>query len=1105
MSNKMKNMRIVLLFFIVAVISLHVSAQNVTVKGTVTDKTGETVIGASVVQKGNTSNGAITDIDGNYTISIPSNATLIFSYVGMTTQEIAVKGQKVINVTLADDAQALEEVVVIGYGTAKKKDLTGAVSTVKGSDLARVPVTNAAEALTGRLAGVQITTTDGSPDAEMIIKVRGGGSITGDNSPLYIVDGFPVSSMSDIAPTDIEDITVLKDAASTAIYGSQGANGVILITTKGAQSGKTTVSYNGYIQGKSIRKKLDTMSPYQFVMYNYERQALRGASSIKNFEERYGAYGDLDLYKYQQGHDWQEEMFGNNDLSQSHNISISGGSEKTKFSLSGTYANDNSLMEDNGYRRYNMNFKLKHELYKNLNLDFGVRLADTETKGVGTGGGTYKIRSYDAIMKGSVNGLYDQIEVDPSTMTDEEYDEYINATRNLKDQVNDYWRRKNERRYNFNAAINWDIIKGLTYRAEGGYDYTFNQQKDWYGAMSSKAVQDGGELPMGEWTKKDSWKLRAAHTLTWRKNFNKIHDLNIMAGQEYVASNSETMGMTGKYFQEDIKPEKMFASMASNSGATGSRIISSSLGQEDRTISFFGRANYSLYDRYLLTVTMRADGSSKFSRGNRWGYFPAAALGWRISEESFMQEARNWLSNLKLRLSYGTAGNNRIGSAMYETTYAAYSGGKYYGAGNEQNPHYTLNNSQLANPDLKWETTVTRNLGLDFGFFNERLSGSVDYYWNTVKDLLIDMPITAIGYTSMQQNLGQTSNRGVEVSLNAAILQHKDYSLNFNFNIGFNKNKVDKLANGLNYLAFKSGAFSTDMIGQDDYRVIVGQPLGLVWGFVSDGVYGVDDFVTYTDDNGKTQFQFDKSGNYILKEGVTSNTTTTAGSYAGLRPGATKLKDLDGNNTITEDGDRTIIGKTQPKFTGGFGLNATYKWFDFAANFNFVVGNDVYNMDKIVSSQSYRNSWASLRADMAPVTLGGKAWTYLNQSTGEIINDYETLKAMNANATMWSAATVSDNKPFASSWAIEDGSFLRLQNVTVGFTFPKTWTKKFSCNQLRLYCTLNNVFCLTNYDGYDPEVSTAIRNSKTSGLTPGADFSSYPKSFSWTAGVNITF
>ena len=1090
---------------VLAMLCLVTFAQGKTVTGTVVDGTGEPLIGVSVLVKGTTA-GAITDFDGKFSIpNVKAESTLVVSYIGYATQEIKVGNQTTFNITMQDDNQLLDEVVVIGYGTAKKKDLTGAVSTVKGDALAKVPVTNVAEALTGKLAGVQITTTDGSPDAEMIIKVRGGGSITGDNSPLYIVDGFPMSSMSDLSPSDIEDITVLKDAASTAIYGSQGANGVILITTKGAKGGKTVVSYNGYVQGKSIAKTLNTMTPYQFVMYNYERQALRGASAISSFEERYGAYGDLDLYKYQAGHDWQEEMFGNDQLSQSHNISITGGSEKTRFTLSGTYANDKSLMENNGYRRYNMNFKLKHELYKNLNLDLGIRLADTETQGVGTGGGTYKIRSYDAVMKPPVFGLYDQIDIDPSTLPEEEYDEYISATRDLNDQVNDYWRRKNERRYNFNAAVTWDITKNFTYRAEGGYDYTFFQQKDWYGPMSNKAVQDGGELPMGEWEKKDSWKLRAAHTLTWKQNFNKTHDVNIMIGQEYVASGSESNEMIGKFFQEDISPEKMFASMANNSKETGAQTISSTLAQEDRTISFFGRANYTLLDRYLFTFTMRADGSSKFMKGNRWGYFPAGAVAWRISQEPFMESTKNWLSNLKLRFSYGTAGNNRIGSAMFETTYKAYSSSKYYGAGNQQNPHYTLNNNQLANPDLKWETTITRNVGLDFGFFNERLSGSIDYYWNKVKDLLIEIPITAIGYTTMQRNIGETSNKGLELTLNAAILQHKDYSLNFNFNIGVNKNRVEKLSDGVTSMSFNSGAFSSDMRGADDYRVIIGQPLGLVWGFVYDGIYGVDDFETYTDANGKIQFRFDQSGNFILKEGVTDNTYMTASSYGGLRPGAMKLKDLDGDGKITEDGDRTIIGKTQPKFSGGFGLNATYKWFDLTANFTYVVGNDVYNMDKMVASQSYRNTYASLRQEMTPVTLGGSAWTYLDQSTGQIITDYETLKTMNANATRWSGATMSDNNPVPTSWAVEDGSFLRLQNLTVGATLPKDWTKKFGCNQLRLYCTLTNVFCLTGYDGYDPEVNSAIRGSGTSGLTPGADFSAYPKSFSWTAGVNITF
>ena len=1101
MSVKIKSMRIVLVLALL-LFAGNMTAQTVTVN--VKDSQGEAVIGASVIEQG-TRNGGVTDFDGNFTIKLTAGKPLVISYIGMKTKTVDTKGQSAVSVVLDDDNTTLNDVVVIGYGTARKKDLTGAVSTVKGADLAKVPVTNVAEALTGKLAGVQITTTDGSPDAEMIIKVRGGGSITGDNSPLYIVDGFPVSSISDISSSDIEDITVLKDAASTAIYGSQGANGVILITTKSAKSGKTQVSYNMYIQGKTIRKKLDTMDPYQYVMYLYERQALQGASGISSFEKRYGAYDDLDLYKYQNGHDWQDEMFGNHDISQSHNISISGGSDKTKFTLSGTYANDNSLMEGNGYRRYNLNFKLKHELYKNLDLDFGVRLADTETKGQGTGGGSYKIRSYDAIATGPVFGLYDQIEIDPSSMTDDEYEEYINSTRTLKDRVNDYWRRKDDRRYNFNAAINWKINKMFTLRGEGGYDYSFYQLKDWWGARSSMAVQNGGSQPMGQWDKKDTWKFREATTLNFKKVFNKIHDVNVMVGQEYVATNYETMSMTGKYFQKDIQPEKMFAAMQNNSKATGAQTISSTLGQEDRTVSFFGRVNYTLMDRYLLTLTFREDGSSKFSEGNRWGFFPAAALGWRIIEEPWMEKAKSWLSNLKLRLSYGTAGNNRIGSAMFETTYKAYSSSKYYGAGNQQNPHYTLNNAQLANPDLKWETTITRNIGLDFGFFNERLTGTLDFYSNSVKDLLVEVPITAIGYTSMQQNIGETSNKGIELTLNAVILQHKDYSLNFNFNIGVNKNEVKQLSNGVTQMAFNSGAFSTDMRGSDDYRVIVGEPLGLVWGFEYDGIYGVDDFETYVDDNGKTQFRFDSSGRYILKEGVVDNTYYTAGSKAGLRPGAPKFRDLNGDGKIDADNDRTIIGKAQPKFQGGFGLNATYKWFDFAANFNYVVGNDVYNMDKMITYQSYRNQWAALRQEMAPVTLGGDAWTYLDQATGTIVTDYETLKAMNANASLWSGATTSDNNPVPNSYFIEDGSFLRLQNLTLGFTFPKAWTQKFACNQLRLYCTLNNVFCITKYTGYDPEVNSAIRGSKTSGLTPGADFSAYPKSFSWTVGANITF
>ena len=1048
--SKMKNMRITLLCLLVTMISFSISAQNVTVKGTVKDKTGETVIGASVVQKGNTGNGTITDIDGNFTLSVPNNTTLIISYVGMKTQEVALKGKKQINVVLEDDAQALDEVVVIGYGTAKKKDLTGAVSTVKGSDLAKVPVTNAAEALTGKLAGVQITTTDGSPDAEMIIKVRGGGSITGDSSPLYIVDGFPVSSISDIAPTDIEDITVLKDAASTAIYGSQGANGVILITTKGAKGGKTTVSYNGYVQGKTIRKTLDVMDPYQFVMYNYERQALRGASAIRGFEERYGAYGDLDLYKYQQGHNWQEEMFDNSDLSQSHNISITGGSEKTKFTLSGTYANDNSLMENNGYRRYNMNFKLKHELYKNLNLDFGARLADTETQGVGTGGGSYKIRSYDALMKAPVNGLYDQFDFDPSTLPEEEYEEYINTTRSLKDQVNDYWRRKNERRYNFNAAINWDITKHFTYRAEGGYDYTFFQQKDWYGPRSSKAVQDGQGLPMGEWTKKDSWKLRAAHTLTWKQKFNKIHDVNIMIGQEYVASNSESNEMIGKFFQEDITPEKMFASMAANSGATGSRTISSQLGQEDRTISFFGRANYSLMDRYLLTFTIRADGSSNFMRGHRWGYFPSASVGWVVTNEKFMESTASWMDFLKIRGSWGQNGNQSISNFQYLTTFAFDNlNGYYFGLGNKTTQTTGGYADVLKNEDVTWETSEQIDLGIDARFLNSRLGLTFDWYQKKTKDWLVQAPIQAVwGLNAPYVNGGDVKNTGVELGLTWDDQIGKDFRYGAAFNLSTNKNEVTRIANSEGIIHGPASVLNQQE--GEIFRAEVGKPIGYFWGMKTVGVF-------------QNKAQIDEW-----------QKTYTDKIHGNLKPGDVIYVDTDGNGIIDVN-DKTEIGNPHPDVTIGFNLHAAYKGFDIS-----VTGSGAFGQQIVRTWNKGEDTVSNLNKKI----LYG---SWKGEGTSNYLPRLDNMGDVN-----W--------KTFSSIW-VEDADYVKIQNVTLGYDFKNLW-KSCPFGQLRLYVSAQNLFTFTGYSGMDPEIGSS---GDTVGWAAGIDNGFYPSPRTYLVGVNVKF
>ena len=401
MSVKMKSMRIALtLAFLLIVGSLSAQTVQVNVK----DATGEAVIGASVIEQG-TQNGGVTDFDGNFTIKLTAGKPIVISYIGMKTQTINAAGKSSINVVLKDDATTLNDVVVIGYGAVRKKDLTGSVATVKGQDLVKVPVANVSEALTGKMAGVNITTTDGSPDAEILIRVRGGGSITGDNSPLYVVDGFQTSSISDISPNDIEDITVLKDASSTAIYGSQGANGVILITTKNAKGGKTTINYNGFLQTKKVSKRLSPMNTYDYVMSNYEYSLIRGESALNSFYRQFGVYDDLYLYKSIEPIDWQDDMFGHNVMSQSHNLSITGGSEKTKFTLSGTYDFNGGLMPNNDFSRYAFLFKLNHEINKSLTFSVNARVSDQIANGQGTQGGTYKVRTEQAIYSVATKGL----------------------------------------------------------------------------------------------------------------------------------------------------------------------------------------------------------------------------------------------------------------------------------------------------------------------------------------------------------------------------------------------------------------------------------------------------------------------------------------------------------------------------------------------------------------------------------------------------------------------------------------------------------------------------------------------------------------------------
>lgn len=1072
MSNKMKNMRAALLFCLVAVISLSVSAQNVTVKGTVTDKTGETVIGASVVQKGNTGTGTITDIDGNFTLSVPAHSTLVFSYVGMKTQEVALNGKTVINVTMEDDSQALEEVVVIGYGTVQKKDLTGSVASVSAKQLESIPVSSASEALQGKMAGVQITTTEGSPDAEVKIRVRGGGSLSQDNSPLYIVDGFPVSSISDIAPTDIQSVDVLKDASSTAIYGARGANGVIIITTKSGAEGKTQVNFGASYGIRNVIKEVGVLDPYEYSLYQYE---------LDQTGTSYGAYKDLDIWKSVEGSNWQNELFGRTGSQQQYNISVSGGSKATKFNISYARNEEKSIMRGSGYSKNNINAKINTEINKWLSLDFNARLIQQKIDGLSGGADNESSKAYSlvsrAIVHSPIRALNEDLEDDENS---------TNARYTPLERVDATYKQQRRFRQDYNVGVNWEPFKGWKFRSEFGYGWKFDDTDQVWGYKATANSKFGhGGLPQAYLTNSDNKNWRNANTLTYdnKKLFDGRDRLNVMIGHEVSSSQDTRKYVTAVDFSKDATTTEILAALGNGTALPTSTYI----GIKDNMLSFFGRANYTLMDKYLFTFTMRADGSSKFAKGNQWGYFPSGAIAWRVFDEAFMEGAKDWLSNLKLRLSYGTAGNNRIPSGSMFTTYSV-AGTSEKGIYFDDTQAVVLKHGNvLSNPSLKWETTISRNAGIDFGFFNNRLSGALDFYWNTTKDLLMRTTIaSSSGYSYQYQNMGQTSNKGVELQLDAVLVDNKDFNLNFNFNISYNKGKIDKLA-GSKFWQSSSWA-GTAIAGIEDFLLEEGGRLGEVYGYQTDGFYTADDFT------------FDEAkGTYALKEGIPDS-----GELIGkIAPGSIKLK-------ADEEGkfQKVRLGNTVPTVSGGFGLNGSWKGFDFTAFFNYSLGNKIVNATKLGSSfysgtqknwnindnfrLANRYSWidptdgANLLSS-ASIKKHGNEWTV------------NRLNEINAGARIWNPAGAT-TMPLID-WAVEDGSFLRVNNITIGYTLPKLFVNKLNIQKIRVYVTGYNLYCFTKYKGTDPEVDCCTSTP----MTPGIDYAAYPKSRSFVGGINVTF
>ena len=1065
MSIHMKSMRSALLLAFLLFVG-SISAQ--TVKVNVKDSQGEAVIGASVIEK-DTRNGGVTDFDGNFTINLTAGKPIVISYIGMKTQTINAKGKSSINVVMEDDATTLNDVVVIGYGSVRKKDLTGSVATVGSDALQAVPVANASEALTGKMAGVQVTTAEGSPDAEVKIRVRGGGSITQSNDPLYIVDGFPVESISDIPANDIEDITVLKDASSTAIYGSRGANGVILVTTKSGKEGKTRVSYNAYYSWKKIAKKYDVLNAYDYAKWHYELAKLIGDDD--HYTDKFGNYQDMDLYRNVDENDWQDIAYGRTGHTFNQTLNINGGTESMKYAFSYAHMDDKAIMQGSSFKRDNFSLKLNTKPSKTTTLDFQARYANTKIFG---GGANEASGAYDTDRRLKYAVLFSPIPLGSIDGTDDaemsSFTDPITAT-------NDNDRKKHRRNLNLAGAFGWEVYKNLKLKTEFGYD-TYDEYDQRFWGTSAYYIKN---TPKGDNSGKpairivDTKRHRFRNTNTISYDFKKIfgknspHSLNLLAGHEYVITKKNVLSSEVHGFPTDYNSESAWKLTSQGSPYT----IDDNYSADDKLLSYFGRANYNYKDKYLVSATFRADASSKFSEDNRWGYFPSAAIAWRISSEPFMKFAEKWLDDLKIRFSYGTAGNNNIPVGqlvqVYENKATAWVNGF---------ENYWAPSKIMANPDLKWETTITRNVGLDFTLFGGKVNGSIEAYINTTKDLLIEFKTSGTGYDTQYRNLGKTQNKGLEASFTYHAINKKNYGLDITANIGINKNEIKEL--GIDDFTTNTNWGSTE-IGMD-YRVAVGGSVGEIIGYKNAGRYEVDDFVGYDE----------ATKSWKLKEGVV-DCSSVVGT---LRPGMMKLQDIDGDGFVTYEKDTEVIGDVNPKMTGGFTINARAYGFDLAANFNYSIGNDIYNANKIeftTSSYTKKGQYRNLSTDME----SGERWTNIN-AAGELVNDPAELKALNANTSMWSPYM---SKFVLSDWAVENASFLRLNTLTLGYTLPESLVKKVNISSLRFYATCYNVFCITNYSGSDPE-SDCIRKNN---LTPNVDYSGYPRSRSFVIGLNLNF
>lgn len=1041
----MKPIRLSLVVFFIT--TLHVFAQE-NIKGTVKDPNGVPLPGVNVIVKGD-NRGTTTDFGGSYSIDnvLPSDI-LVFTYIGFQKTEIQVSQQQIINLTMKADEVALEEVVVIGYDVVRKKDLTGAVSVIDPADLAVTATANFDQALAGRTAGVQVTASDGTPGSSQNIVIRGGNSITGDNSPLYVVDGIPLEDFdpSSINTRDIKSFDILKDASATAIYGSRGANGVIVITTKdGRTDGKTDISVGSFSWVQTIPDRLEVLSPYEYAKYMkaiaYANDSYSPGQNIRNYESN---WIDPELYRYKKGTDWQDEIF-QTAYTNNHTLSIRAGNPKTSFYYSGNYLDQQGTLITTGFKKINNRLKFKHKVGPNFQINGQFAYSNIKRRGLQVSGNQRTSVIRDAISFRPIDPINWTAE-DESIVQDQ--DPYLyNPVKTLENTE-----RAVTRDDLFGTlGFNYKFLDKFILDVRGNYRTVMQESSIFYKKDTQQASRSNrgihGRVSDVRWNT-----FSTSSTLKFNDKKGK-HSYGALLGIETQkrvrkASSLENTNLPTDEFGID------------NLGIATTATIAQTSYSSNTLLSYFGRINYSYNNRYLATVNFRTDGSSKFRKENRWGYFPSFSMAWKLSEEEFLNDSQV-ISSLKLRGGWGVTGNNRIGDfEAYNMFSVSTTSGYVLGINQQFSPGAYQSN--MAVPDLRWETTAQSNFGLDLELV-DRFNITVDYYKKNTKDLLLDADMAlSTGFARVQQNVGEVSNEGMEFSLSSRNVRSSNFRWDTDFNISFNKTKTVKLNHGQEELLIDPNWDAQFMQSEYQYITRVGQPVGMMYGLEFDGIYQVNDFLLTND------------GGYELKEGIPSYRTA-------MRPGMVKFKDLNGDGIIDQD-DRTIIGNPYPKHIGGISNSFKYKSFDFQFLLQWAYDFDILNGNKSEFGSIYRTRRNGLRT-LADI------WTPTNPDT-----NIGGMRFDGVNLTT----------PFGyklDTRHIDDGSYLKLRTVVLGYSLPDSVLEKLSLKKCRFSIAAQNVYTWTNYTGYDPDVSVG----RYGALTPRLDYSAYPQSITISGGIELTF